>query len=157
MFARYGETASRFQKNLDRILLRKFYLAVVRGKFPEGEIDCKMPLREDPSDPIRLRMHHHDDGKECWTRFKLVRRLDCPEIAPDLSLVEAELMTSRKHQIRAHLAEMGFPIVGDRLYYRDGTYYEKLAQGGELSDDDFKVLGAHSQCRQLHLRVYRLV
>lgn len=109
LFARYGETAARFQKNLDRILLRKFYLAVVRGKFPEGEVECHMPLREDPEDPIRLRMHHREGGKECFTRFKLVRHLDCPEIAPELSLVEAELITGRKHQIRAHLAEMGLP------------------------------------------------
>ena len=104
-----------------------------------------MPLREDPEDPIRLRMHHRDDGKECLTRFKFLRRLNAPEIAPELSLVEAELMTGRKHQIRAHLAEMGYPIVGDRLYYRDGVYYEKLSQGGELTDDDIKVLGAHNQ------------
>ena len=145
LFARYGETAARFQKNLDRILLRKFYLAVVRGNFPEGEVECHMPLREDPEDSIRLRMHHRADGKECFTRFKLVRRLDCPEIAPELSLVEAELITGRKHQIRAHLAEMGYPIVGDRLYYRDGAYYEKLAQGGELTDEDIKVLGARNQ------------
>ena len=71
--------------------------------------------------------------------------MDCPEIAPELSLVEAELITGRKHQIRAHLAEMGYPIVGDRLYYRDGFYYEKLAQGGELTDEDLKVLGARNQ------------
>jgi len=145
LFAKDGDTASRFQKNLDRILLRKFYLAVVRGKFPEGVTDCHMPLREDPADPIRLRMHHRPDGKECFTRFKLVRHLDKSEIAPELSLVEAELITGRKHQIRAHLAEMGFPIVGDRLYYRDGVYYEKLAQGGTLDEEDLKVLGARHQ------------
>ena len=104
-----------------------------------------MPLREDPEDPIRLRMHHRADGKECFTRFKFLQRLDCPEIASELSLVEAELITGRKHQIRAHLAEMGYPIVGDRLYYRNGAYYEKLAQGGELTDEDIKVLGARNQ------------
>ena len=145
LFARYGETAARFQKNLDRILLRKYYLAVVRGRFPEGEVDCKMPLREDPEDPIRLRMHHFEDGKECHTRFKLVRPLKCPEIGPELSLVEAELLTGRKHQIRAHLAEMGYPIVGDRLYYRNGIYYEKLSRGLTLTDEEYKELGAHNQ------------
>lgn len=62
LFAKYAETAARFQKNLDRILLKKFYMAVVRGIFPEETVDCQMPLREDPNDHLRLRMHHFDDG-----------------------------------------------------------------------------------------------
>ena len=61
------------------------------------------------------------------------------------SVLEAELITGRKHQIRAHLAELGFPIVGDRLYSHDGIYYEKMARGGGLDEADFAVLGAHSQ------------
>ena len=61
------------------------------------------------------------------------------------SVLEAELITGRKHQIRAHLAELGFPIVGDRLYSHGGIYYEKMARGGGLDEADFSVLGAHSQ------------
>jgi len=58
-------------------------------------------------------------------------------------VLECELLTGRKHQIRAHLAELGFPIVGDRLYWRNGFYYEKMATSG-LDDEDYRVLGAHS-------------
>ena len=39
-----------------------------------------------------------------------------PELGPDASLVRATLVTGRQHQIRAHLAAVGFPIVGDKLY-----------------------------------------
>ena len=143
LFAKYAETAARFQRNLDRILLRKFYLAVVEGVFPEGETRCDLPLREDPGDRLRLRMHHMEDGKECHTVFRKLGSLE--RNGRTYSLLEAELLTGRKHQIRAHLAELGFPIVGDRLYSHDGIYYEKMARGGGLDESDFQVLGARYQ------------
>lgn len=152
LFAKYAETAARFQKNLDRILLKKFYMAVVRGIFPGQTVDCQMPLREDPEDHIRLRMHHFEDGKPCHTIFNRVAS------GENYSVVEAELVTGRKHQIRAHLSELGFPIIGDRLYSFDGRFYEKMSNAvaearakGELSredalsEEDFAVLGARSQ------------
>lgn len=157
LFAKYAESAARFQKNLDRILLKKFYMAVVRGDFP-AEVDCEMPLREDPADRLRLRMHHFEDGKPCHTRFrKLGRGTLVKEVGGvgTYSVVEAELLTGRKHQIRAHLAELGFPILGDRLYSFDGIYYEKMSRswqrgvvepiGPGLSDEDLAALGGKSQ------------
>lgn len=151
LFAKYAESAARFQKNLDRILLRKFYLAVVEGEFPEGEMHCELPLREVPDDPIRLRMHHVEGGKACHTVFKRIAVLPggtnsgIGTNGGTRSIVEAELITGRKHQIRAHLSELGFPIVGDRLYSHGGVYYEKMARGGGLAEEDFQVLGAHYQ------------
>lgn len=155
LFAKYAESAARFQKNLDRILLRKFYMAVVRGNFPE-ELDCQMPLREDPNDNIRLRMHHFEDGKPCHTFFRKMKDGVLPT-GEAYSVVEAELLTGRKHQIRAHLAELGYPILGDRLYSFGGKYYEKmtdkvaearakgeLSQEDALTEEDYAVLGGRS-------------
>ena len=181
LFAKYAESAARFQKNLDRILLQKFYLAVVRGDFvvdgnfattlPDacsdvvacdldaGVVDCTMPLREDPADRLRLRMHHFADGKPCHTRFRVLgggELLHPVGGASKYSVVEAELLTGRKHQIRAHLAELGFPILGDRLYSFDGVYYEKMSRSWSrdpsvdnseagLSAEDLTALGGASQ------------
>lgn len=165
LFAKYAETAARFQKNLDRILLKKFYLAVVRGNFSEDTVDCQLPLREDPDDRLRLRMHHFEDGKACHTIFRKIgsgnletRDEMGSRIVEPYSVVEAELITGRKHQIRAHLSELGFPILGDRLYSFGGRFYEKmsdavaearsrgeLSQENALSEEDYAVLGAKSQ------------
>ena len=159
LFAKYAESAARFQKNLDRILLKKFYMAVVRGDFSSELVDCTMPLREDPADRLRLRMHHFADGKPCHTRFRKVGggQLSQPVAGESkYSVVEAELLTGRKHQIRAHLAELGFPILGDRLYSFDGVYYEKMSRSWSrdpsvdnseegLSAEDLAALGGKSQ------------
>jgi len=165
LFAKYAETAARFQKNLDRILLKKFYVAVVRGSFPDEAVDCQMPLREDPADHLRLRMHHFEDGKPCRTVFRKVAEGVRDSVngvgetgKESYSVIECELITGRKHQIRAHLSELGFPILGDRLYSFDGRFYEKMSDAvasararGELNledsltAEDFAVLGARSQ------------
>ena len=161
LFAKSADTASRFQKHLDRILLRKFYLAVVPGDFPEGEVRCDMPLSENPAAPIRIKMYHTSGGKPCSTIFKRLALLPDATAEPAAvkesvavnisrnnscrSLVECELLTGRKHQIRAHLAELGFPIVGDRLYSFDGMFYQKMSGGGSLSEKEFDLLGAHHQ------------
>ena len=49
-------------------------------------------------------------GQEAQTKIKVIKRLK------DLTLIEAELLTGRTHQIRAHMALEGYPLLGDELY-----------------------------------------
>lgn len=146
LFSKTRDTATRFQRHLDRILLRKIYLAVVHGRFPKEIERCDLPLQERDDSRIHLKMYSCSDGKPCSTLFRLikVRENNFKSLSGPFSFVEAELVTGRKHQIRAHLSTLGYPIVADRLYGHDGFYYEKMLKG-PLTPDDYAVLGAENQ------------
>lgn len=93
----------------------KEYLAVVHGQPPwDTEATIDLPLRvAGPSDPTKLthvRMLAGPGGLQAITRVKVEQR------AGAYALVRCTLVTGRQHQIRAHLAAHGFPIVGDKLY-----------------------------------------
>lgn len=154
LLARDRDTARRFEKSLEHILLRKIYVAIVRGEFPDGDVVCEQPLREDPSSDIRIRMFPRDDGKPCKTVFRRIAVLEGK--SERFSVLAAELLTGRKHQIRAHLAFLGFPIVGDKLYSHDGAFYRKQARDHFLSEDDYRILGARSQMLFAYFALIRI-
>ena len=90
--------------------MRKEYLAVVAGRFPWAQKAIDAPIGRDRHDARRMRVCAPGRGKPALTR---VRRL---AYAGGRSLLAVELGSGRKHQIRVHLAHLGFPIVGDTLY-----------------------------------------
>ena len=92
---------------LARRELHRQYLAVVQGVVIAGDsIDA--PIGRHPRD--RLRKAVREDGRPARTHYRVRERWR------DHSLLELRLETGRTHQIRVHLAHIGFPIVGDPLY-----------------------------------------
>lgn len=87
----------------------KLYLAIVEGhpKPFQGTID--QPLRLDEAE-YRMHVGDHPDAKPAVTHYETVR------ISGTRALLKVRLKTGRQHQIRAHMAWLGYPVVGDQRY-----------------------------------------
>lgn len=131
----------KWKKQLDQLIERKLYHAVVSGhpKWRIKEVECELSERIDSK--IRSQVYVAGDQpstlykKLRWskTAFRVLSRDD------NTSLIECELFTGRKHQIRAHLASLGYPIIGDKIYAHEGRFYLKRLDAA-LSEGDYEVL-----------------
>ena len=88
----------------------KRYLALVRGTWTRAARSVELPLRKRVTATGARHVSVEEGGQSSRTEFRLVERRG------EFSLVEATLATGRTHQIRVHLAHLGFPILGDDRY-----------------------------------------
>jgi 23S rRNA pseudouridine1911/1915/1917 synthase len=110
LLARTREAASFLTLAFARRQIGKTYLALVKGAPPdEGVIDLPLGLL-DTTSHVMMGPMPAGRGLPAVTRFRVVRRFAAH------ALVEASPETGRQHQIRVHLAELGHPLVGDKLY-----------------------------------------
>ncbi len=133
-----GEADASFEKD---------YLAITHGTPPNGLID--LPLELDPENSLRVKMRVAKTGEGLFARTG-VRVI---EERGGYALIACSLHTGRQHQIRVHLAELGFPIVGDKLYGPDERLLARAADG-ELTEEDLTLLQLPRHA--LHAHRYRL-
>ena len=88
--------------------VKKVYYALVRGIVPENDATINMPIARSTKD--RKKMAVDKNGKEAITHFKVLERFD------KYTLLEVKIDTGRTHQIRVHLSQIGYPVVGDEVY-----------------------------------------
>ncbi len=130
MFARDIEADRRVKKAFQDRAIGKTYLALVRGHLAEERV-IDGPIGPDDG-AIRIRMRVRDDGQEARTVVRPLGHFGADDWGPagrGYTFVLAEPLTGRSHQIRLHLAEVGHPLVGDKLYIDGGDTFLRWWDG----------------------------
>ncbi len=104
-------------------LIEKRYLVLVAGDWRNPRQTVRLPLHKYVTESGERRVSVASGGQHSETHFTLQRRFS------GFALLEAELGTGRTHQIRVHLAHLGFPIAGDDKY-GDFALNKRLAREG---------------------------
>jgi 23S rRNA pseudouridine1911/1915/1917 synthase len=94
------------------------YHALVAGVPGKGEGVVESPIGRSAHDRKKMSTRTRR-GKEARTSWKVIRGFSCA------SLIEARLDTGRTHQIRVHMASLGHPVLGDRIYGRRTSMEQK--------------------------------
>jgi len=123
--------------------IEKRYLAITWG-VPElgGERSCRLErnVELDPHHATGVRMRVVPDGQGLWAATRFAVQGDRRSLeGRSYALVRCDLETGRQHQIRLHLASLGFPIVGDKLYGPDDALFAKSVDG-ELTHEEAELL-----------------
>jgi 23S rRNA-/tRNA-specific pseudouridylate synthase len=114
IFARSLFAKHAMENAFKKRLVKKIYYALCEGQPNFGKITVDQPLKKIDLANKRgpqAKQKIDTQGENAITRFVVVR-----QVAPKYCLIEAQPVSGRMHQIRAHLQFLGLPIVGDHLY-----------------------------------------
>jgi len=109
--ARRDEAYRRLVATMARHEVRREYLALLAGELPQDEGTVDAPIGRHVRDRKRMSLHTAQP-RPAVTHFHVVAR------APGHTLVDVRLETGRTHQIRVHMAALGYPVAGDITYSR---------------------------------------
>jgi len=118
LFARTSKAAGRLSAQFREREVEKIYWAVVRGVVEPGEATLRHHLARDEAAARTVAVDADRRGaQEAVLQYRVLG------VQRERSLLEIELLTGRKHQVRAQLSAIGHPVVGDRRY--GATAYRK--------------------------------
>jgi 23S rRNA pseudouridine1911/1915/1917 synthase len=109
LFAKNERVKTKLQKNWNETVIERRYVALVEGKVKEAKKTILSYLKESKA----LKVHSSQNptyGDKAVTNYELIEHLK------NSSMLDIQLETGRKNQIRVHMQEIGHPIVGDKKY-----------------------------------------
>ena len=109
VFAKKPEAKEKLQHNWNNMVLKRLYVCVTEGYLDPAEGEVKSYLAEN-SQHMVYSTDNPAEGQIAYTRYRTLQR------GHGYSLVELQLETGRKNQIRVHMHDLGHPIAGDRKY-----------------------------------------
>ncbi len=140
VLARTFEADRRIKKQFkDKVGVSKAYRAITWGVPKEPQIRVDLPLERDPASSLRcsMRVAAEGEGLHAATRVKVLQRFS--RDYRQYALVRCDLETGRQHQIRVHMAAIGCPVVGDKIYGPNEKLHAK-GSDGELTEEDYAIL-----------------
>lgn len=120
VFAKTMQAKDGLQHNWNNMVRRRQYVCVVEGKLDEPQGEVRSYLAENSQHQV-YSTQNPDEGQLALTRYKAVKS------AHGYTLVEVELETGRKNQIRVHMHDLGHSITGDRRYGAKTSPIHRLA------------------------------
>ncbi len=108
VIAKTQRALSILSRHFNRRLIRKRYVALLRGQVSADAGEIRAPIGRDPDSQPHWRVM--ESGKVAETRFRVMEKRG------DITLIELEPVTGRTNQLRIHCAYAGHPILGDKLY-----------------------------------------
>ena len=160
--ARQDAAARELRRLWEAREVEKEYMAIVHGHVRDEEGLIEAPLGKDERSRVAVKDCVRPDGLPAQTTFRVMERFTRELPAPGdpvsalrsqpFTLLRVQPRTGRKHQIRIHLAHVGHPIVGDKLYGGDEDLYMALVED-RLTSGQRRLLILPNQA--LHARAVR--
>lgn len=150
LVARNSVVALSLRKIWESRAVEKEYLAIVHGHVRDERVTIDVALGRDEQSRVAIKDCARADGAPSQTELLVERRFARPE--GDFTLVRVLPETGRKHQIRIHLAHIGHPVVGDKLYGGDEDLYLALVEDRLAAEQRRRLLLPH---HALHARAVR--
>jgi|ERR1043166_499387 23S rRNA pseudouridine1911/1915/1917 synthase len=166
LIAKTEPAARELRRIWENRLVKKQYLAIVHGDVRDEAGIIDVPLGKDEVSCVAIKDCVRADGTAARTRYEVERRfvgnsiqssvfsIQTPEnpCGTRFTLLNVWPETGRKHQIRIHLAHLGHPIVGDKLYGGDEDLYMALVENRLTEEQRARLILPHHALHAAEVR-----